>query len=237
MSISDATLRIADYYKRYGFAATLRRGQIALNRSIFAARMVVFYCDMDERSLPKIKVPDSLKIKRLRTLGEVSQNHLQQITAFWTPKLANQKILERFNNGATLWLVEFEERLAGYGWTLRGTTIAEYYFPMGPADVQLFDFYVFPEFRGRALHWFLTGYILRTLAVEGGARAYADTHEWNQAQIASFKMTPFRRLGVVRTYQFFGHHLTRWVAPEQEKKELKSAPQEDETLNARRSNA
>ena len=237
MSIPNAALRIADYYKRNGVTATLRRAQVALTRSIFAPRMVVLYCDLDERSLPKVKIPDSLKIKRLGALREVSQNQLQQITAFWAPKLANQKILERFDNGATLWLIEFEERLAGYGWTLRGTTIAEYYFPMGPADVQLFDFFVFPEFRGRALHWFLTGYILKTLAVEGGARAYADTHEWNHAQIASFKMTPFRRLGVVRTYQFFGHHLTRWVVPKQEQKRLKSAPREDENLNARRSNA
>jgi hypothetical protein len=237
MSIPDAALRIADYYKRNGFGATLRRAQVALTRSIFAARMVVFYCDMDERSLPKVKFPDSLKVRRLTALDELSLGDRQRIMAIQAPKLANQKIRERFDNGATLWLIQLDERLAGYGWTLRGTTIAEYYFPMGPADVQLFDFLVFPEFRGRALHWFLTGYILKTLAAEGGARAYADTHEWNHAQIASFKMTPFRRLGVVRTYQFFGRHLTHWVPPKQEQEKLKSAPREDENLNARRSNA
>jgi ribosomal protein S18 acetylase RimI-like enzyme len=60
-----------------------------------------------------------------------------------------------------------------------------YYFPLGPKDVQLFDFYVLPKFRGRAIHWLLTSHILHMLAVEGGARAFADIGEWNQAT-ASF---------------------------------------------------
>jgi hypothetical protein len=237
MIISNATLRIADYYKRYGFGATVRRGQVALFRSLFSARMVVFYYDLDERTLPRVKIPDSLKVERLRALNDLSYDYLQKITSVWAPKLADQKVRERFAKGATLWLVEYDGRLAGYGWTLRGTTIAPYYFPMGPDDVQLFDFFVFPEFRGRALHWFLTVYILKALTAESGGRAYADTHEWNEAQLASFKMTPFRRLGIVRTYQFFGRQLTHWVVPKQENKELKSTPQEAETLNARRSNA
>ena len=237
MKISNASLRVAEYYKRNGLVGTLRRAQIAFARSVFAPKMVVFYCDLDERRLPKVRLSDSLKVKRLTALDELDHDQLRQIIALWSPKLANLKIKERFDNGASLWLIEFQDRLAGYGWTLQGRTIAEYYFPMGPSDVQLFDFFIFPEFRGRALHWFLTGYILKTLAAEGGARAYADTHEWNEAQLASFKMTPFRRLGVVRTYQFFGHYLTSWIAPKQEPKELKSVPREDENLNARRSNA
>ena len=237
MKIANASLRIVDYYQRYGFVATLRRVRIAFARSVFAPKMVVFYCDLNEKHLPKTKLPESVKVKRVTELKELSRDDLQRIVAVWNPKLANQKIVERFDNGATLWLIEFQDRLAGYGWTMRGRTIAEYYFPMGPSDVQLFDFLVFPEFRGRALHWFLTGYILTALASEGGARAYADTHEWNQAQLASFKMTPFRPLGTVRTYQFFGQHLMSWVTPKEERKTLQSAPRKEESLDARRSNA
>ena len=65
-------------------------------------------------------------------------------------------------------MVECEDRLAGYGWTLQGQTIEPYYFPLAPDDVQLFDFYVFPKFRGRAIHWLLTGHILHAMAAEGG---------------------------------------------------------------------
>jgi hypothetical protein len=236
MSISSGILRVADYYRRFGLAATMRRGQVALSRSLFASRMVVFYCDLDERKLKKVKFPESLKIHRLVALSELRVDYLERIISVWSPKLAHERIRERFDKGSTLWLIEHDGRLAGYGWTLRGTTIAPYYFPLGPNDVQLFDFYVFHEFRGRALHWFLTAQILNTLAAEGGARAYADTHEWNQAQVASFKMTPFRPLGFVRTYQLFGHYLTCWVAPNRKEEKLKGAPKEDGALNVVRSN-
>jgi hypothetical protein len=172
--------------------------------------MVVFYCDLNDRQLPQVKIPKTLRVERLRTLAELSAEHLQEMTSFWNPKLANRNIRQRFEKGASLWLVESGGRLAGYGWTIEGQTIAPYYFPLGLDDVQLFDFYVFPRFRGRALHWLLTGHILNTLAAEHRSRAFADTGEWNQAQLASFKMTPFRPLGFVKTYKIFGQVLNCW---------------------------
>jgi hypothetical protein len=174
--------------------------------------MVVLCCDLDERKLRPVSIPKTMSVQRLKTLNELGAGHLETITHAWNPKLANRNIRQRFEKGASLWVVESEGRLAGYGWTLQGQTIGDYYFPLGPDDIQFFDFYVFPNFRGRALHWLLTAYILRTLASEGGARAFADTGEWNQAQLSSFKMTPFRRIGLVKTYKVFGRLFTRWVA-------------------------
>jgi ribosomal protein S18 acetylase RimI-like enzyme len=198
--------------------------------------MVVLYCDLDERKLPRVSAPNALRVQRIRALTELSAEHLEAMTSFWSPKLASRNIQERFEKGASLWLVECDTQLAGYGWTLRGQTIAPYYFPLGPDDVQLFDFYVFPRFRGRALHWFLTGHILHTLAAEGGSRAFADTGEWNRAQLASFTMTPFRILGLVRTYRVLGHVLTRWAASESAVSEQKSAASREKTMKMRRSN-
>jgi GNAT superfamily N-acetyltransferase len=198
--------------------------------------MAVFYCDLDERKLPQVKIPRGVRVERLHALAELSAEHLQTMTSFWNPKLANRNIRERFERGASLWLVECNEQLAGYGWTLQGEAIAPYYFPLGSDDVQLFDFYVFPRFRGRAIHWLLTSHILHTLATEGGARAFADTHEWNKAQLASFQMTSFRPLGFVQTYKIFGYELTRWIAPKVEKQELKDAPRRDQVMKTLRSN-
>lgn len=145
---------------------------------------------------------------------ELRPQDFEEITSFWNPSQARRNIKERFANGASLWLIKSEDKVAGYGWTLQGRTIAEYYFPMGPKDVQLFDFYVFPKFRGRALHWLLTAYILQASASEGAARAFADTGEWNQPQISSFRMTPFRRLGLVRSFTVFGHTFVSWAENE-----------------------
>ncbi|HKU24756.1 MAG TPA: hypothetical protein VJQ54_04745, partial [Candidatus Sulfotelmatobacter sp.] len=59
-------------------------------------------------------------------------------------------------------------------------------------------------------YWLLTNQILCTLAAEGCSRAFADTGEWNRAQLAAFQRTPFRALGSVRTYKLFGRAFTRW---------------------------
>jgi len=214
VAISSSISRLTAYYTRHGFVATNRRAALALKRALFASRMIVFYCDLGKLTTAPVKVPNSLRVERLKSEADVSQQDLQEITSFWNPKLAHRNIQERFGKGATLWLIKSGDKLAGYGWTLQGRTIASYYFLLGEEDVQLFDFYVFPKFRGRAMHWLLTAHILQTLASEGRARAFADTGEWNQAQISSFKMTPFRRLGLVRSFTILGHTFVSWVENE-----------------------
>ena len=210
MTVSSSISRFTEYFRRHGLAATLRRAGVAVKRGMFASRMVVFYCDLDERKLPPVKVPATFNIFRITMMAELSPQRFEKITSFWNPKLASRNIRERFDRGAVLWLVECDGQLAGYGWTLKGSSIEPYYFPLGQGDVQLFDFYVSPKFRGRALHWLLTGHILHALAAEGSDRAFADTHEWNTAQLASFKMTPLRRLGTVRTCGFLRRQLSWW---------------------------
>jgi len=214
MSISRSISRVSDYYSRHGFGATIRRAGLAVRRALFAGRMVVFYCDLCGQTARPVNIPSSMKIDRLTMETELRQQDLQDITSFWNPKQARRNVKERFAKGASLWVIKSEDKVAGYGWTLQGRTIAEYYFPMGPKDVQLFDFYVFPKFRGRALHWLLTACILHTLAAEGAARAFADTGEWNQPQISSFRMTPFRRLGLVRSCTVFGRTFVSWTENE-----------------------
>jgi hypothetical protein len=211
MPISNSISRLTAYYKMHGLRSTIQRAGVAIKRWLFASRMVVFYCDLLRLAVRPVNIPSSMSVERLRSEAELRQADLQEITSFWNPKQARRNIEERFAKGSSLWLIKSEDKIAGYGWTLHGRTIGDYYFPMAHNDVQLFDFYVFPKFRGRALHWLLTAYILQGLASEGAARAFADTGEWNQAQLSSFKMTPFRRLGLVRTFTIFGHTFVRWV--------------------------
>jgi hypothetical protein len=213
MGIVNSFSRLTDYYSRHGVAATIRRAGLAVKRGLFSSRMVVFYCDLTSLPTAPVNIPNSLRMDRLRSYNELSQQDLQEMTSFWNPQKAHQNIRERFDKGSLLWLIKSGDKLAGYGWTLQGRTIAPYYFLLGEDDVQLFDFYVFPKFRGRAMHWLLTAYILQTLAAEGRARAFADTGEWNQAQLSSFKMTPFRRLGMARTIEILGYKLVNWVDP------------------------
>jgi ribosomal protein S18 acetylase RimI-like enzyme len=211
MGVSSSISRVTDYYSRHGFGATVSRLVLAVKRSLFSSRMIVFYCDLPSLPVRPVNIPASMKVERVTGEAELRSQDFEEITSFWNPTQARRNVKERFANGASLWLIKSEDKVAGYGWTLQGHTIAQYYFPMGPKDVQLFDFYVFPKFRGRALHWLLTAYILQALAAEGAARAFADTGEWNQPQISSFRMTPFRRLGLVRSFTLFGHTFVSWT--------------------------
>jgi GNAT superfamily N-acetyltransferase len=198
--------------------------------------MVVLYCDLDERRLPPVNVPKAMRVERIRALGELSAEHLQAMISFWNPKLANRNIRERFETGASLWLVESEEQLAGYGWTLQGQTITPYYFPLAQNDVHLFDFHVFPHYRGRGINPYLIGQILDGLATNGAGRAFIEAAEWNDAQLWSLRKTPFRYLGSVRSFTILGHTFVSWMRSDAVLQMHKGAEPTDQILRTARSN-
>lgn len=210
MSISGSISRFIDYCKRNGLRATLRRLGLATKRALFASRMVVFYCDLAKQTVAPVNMPSSIKVQRLSNYAELSPQDLQELTSFWNPNQAHRDIVERFAQRASLWLIWSGDSLAGYSWTLRGRTIAPYYFPMAQDDVQLFDFYAFPKFRGRAILWLLITYILSQLRDEGAARVFGDVAEWNQPSLSFYKTLPFQRLGVVRSFTILGHTFVSW---------------------------
>lgn len=235
MAISTSISRLTAYYTRHGFGATIRRVGLAVSRALFSNRMVVFYCDLAKQPTAPINIPRSLKVERLSSYAELSRQDLQEMTSFWNPKLAHRNIRERLEKGARLWLIKSEDRLAGYSWTIRGRTIAPYYFLLGEDDVQLFDFYVFPKFRGRAILWFLVAHILHSLRDEGAVRVFGDVAEWNQPSLSFYRMTPFRRLGLARSFTILGHSFTHWVDNENDQQARKGVERRDNAPTMARS--
>ena len=210
MSLSGSASRVSDYFRRNGLRATVRRVGLAARRALFSSRMVLFYCDLSALKSPPTELPGFLTVERHRNQTDLSPQDLQEITSFWNPELARRRIKERFELGASLWLIKLEDNLAGYGWTLQGRTVEPHYFPLGADDVQFLDFHVFPKYRGRALDWFLMTHILHRLAEEGRARAFGEAAEWNQASLASFAMTPFRLLGWARKFTISRRTMVCW---------------------------
>lgn len=212
MGVSSSISRFADYYRRNGLPATFRRALLAIRRTIGANRMIVFYCDLEKHAWSPLHLPRTLNVGRLTDYAELNRQDLEKMVSFWHPEQAHRNIKERFNRGASLWLIRSDETLAAYSWTIRGETIADYYFPMASDDVQLFDFYVFPEFRGRAILWFLITHILNTLKEEGANRVFGDVAEWNRASLSFYKTLPFRRLGLARKFKVLGRPIVWWEA-------------------------
>lgn len=211
MSISGSIARFLDYYRRRGFRATLLRVRLALDRGIFVERMAVFYCDLAKPAPGEPSVPDSLACERVTTRGDLSRQDFEAILRSGNSKLVRKRIEERFGKGASLWLVRSGSELAGYGWTLQGRTVERYYFPLAPDDVHLFDFHVFPQYRGRNINPYLVTTILRRLATSCDGRAFIEAASWNEAQLSSLKKTPFRPLGVAKSIPIFGGAFVRWT--------------------------
>ena len=211
MAIPTSISRLAAYYTRHGVAATIRRGVLAMTRGLLSNRMVLLYCDLAKQTASPADLPSPVRVELKRRFAELSPPDLEQMTTFWHPKQAYRNVKERFDKGALLWFIKCEDRLAAYGWTLQGRTIEPHYFPLGKGDVHLFDFHVFPEYRGKGLNPFLVTHILRNLAAYGAGRAFIEAAEWNKAQLSSLSRTPFRRLGLARKLTIFRHTIVCWA--------------------------
>lgn len=210
MPISALTSRLAAYYQRHGLRATISRFAVAAKRMLFSSRMICFYCDLSAISSSPVDMPSSLKVQRHLNQDELSPLDLQEIISFWNPGIAEPNIKKRFAKGGSLWLIKADGLLAGYGWTLRGCTVEPHYFPLGPGDIHLFDFQVFPRYRGRGVNPVLVSHILSNVAAESQGRAFIEAAEWNQPQLSSLRRTPFHRLGAARKMTLFRRTIVYW---------------------------
>jgi hypothetical protein len=204
MALSEKISRLLAYYKLHGLIATLHRFSLATQRLLFNGRMVLLYCDLAAQQ-KRFELPEVLQVERKTGENDLNLQDLRELISFWNPKLAGQRIKGRFAQGASLWIVKCEGRLAGFGWTLRGRTVEPHYFLLGADDLHLFDFHVFPQYRGRGVNPLLVNYILSSMASECHARAFIEAAEWNVSQLASLRRTPFRQLGSARKLTFFRH--------------------------------
>jgi GNAT superfamily N-acetyltransferase len=193
--------RFLNYVQRNGASAILPRIATSLRRARSGSWMVLYSCDLPEMSrvtAPILDVP--LEISRHFQKAEISPAALEKILSIGQSSAMLQRIEERFARGASLWLLWNAGQVAGFGWTIAGTTIEPHYFPLLPEDVHLFDFFVFPEFRGRGLNPVLVNYILCRLGAEQKRRALVEAARWNTPQLHSLQKTPFRRIGMARKH-------------------------------------
>jgi GNAT superfamily N-acetyltransferase len=174
--------------------------------------MILFSCP-----LPTVRVPQNagMGVERVNATT-LTPGDYKSILEAWNPSLRAQQIPERFAAGAELWLIKTDAQLSGFGWTLQGRTLEPYFFPIQPQDVHLFDFFVFPNFRGRGINAALVMHILSRLAGEGIRRAYIECAAWNQAQLRSLKKTDFQRYASASKFRFLGHGVVIWHRDESE---------------------
>ena len=210
MRLWNPVARALSYWQRHGVAATLRRAWMGLGRAVRCNGLILFSCELAMLPAPKTGPTDGLEFERKTREADLDSRDREQIVDFWNPDVTGRQITERFGKGASLWLVRADGQLAGYGWTLVGGTMENHYVSLGSEDVHLFDFLVFPDFRGRGINPTLTIHVLETHAGEGRRRAFLEAAEWNTAQLSSLRRTPFQEFGVARKRGLFGKPSVVW---------------------------
>lgn len=215
--------RFFHYAKHHGLWGTVKRALAGLRRMLAGNRFVLFYCDLVDFKAPAFDGMAQGKVERkIAETGLEAQDLHQIVNAGYSPAVRRQ-LAKRFAQGATLWLFELEDKLAAYGWTLSGHTMEPHFFPLGRNDVHLFDFFVFPEYRGRRINPSLVRHILNNLALEGKARAFIEAAEWNTAQLHSLQRMPFQKLGHARKHSLLGRTIVVWSEGEYRKSNNSSA--------------
>jgi len=181
--------------------------------------MVVFYWDLTGHgeSSANEDLPDYLTVERKSSREEIDPSDWSQIINFWNPELTEPLCSLRLKQGATIWLLRFEGKLAGYVWAAIERTLEPYYYPLAAGDGYLYDSLIFPEYRGRRLHLHLLNYVMTEMKAQNMRRAHFEVAEWNQASLSSTAKAAYPRhlLGVARKATFFGRTFVEWLPAQQ----------------------
>jgi ribosomal protein S18 acetylase RimI-like enzyme len=151
-----------------------------------------------------------VSIERVDDISGLSPEHRARLVESWNPSARATQFAERFTVGSELWLAKVEGELAGFGWAIQGRTIESYFFPLQAGDVHLYDFYVFPEYRGRGVNISLLTEILASLSEKLAGRAFIECAAWNTAQIRSLRKTPFHTYAAATKLSILGKSLVFW---------------------------
>ena len=198
--------RIINYYRRHGLRMTLQRAWTRTVHALVQNRVFLYSVDLTACDTPPPAMQGGLRVERTNTEADINDCDKKAMLEYWDAKETQSQIVDRFGKGATLWLIKDGDRLAGFGWTLLGTTIEPHWVPIEPDDVHLFDFEVFPMWRGRGINPALVEQVLFRTARDGAKKAFIEVHEWNHPQVRSLAKTRFERYGIARRSLLFG----RW---------------------------
>lgn len=208
MPIPATIERVVSYWKRHGASATVRRLGVSL-RQATQNRLVIYACDLATLNRHSVDKQKLGSVERRAAMAELAPEELAQMESHWHGPVKG-RWQQRFERQALLWLFKADGKIAGYGWTIVGHTIEPHYFPLSAGDVHLFDFFVFPEFRGRRINPCLVNNILAELALERKSRAFIEAAEWNSPQLSSLNRTDFKPIGKAWKRCLFGKTVVVW---------------------------
>ena len=198
--------RIVFFFRKNGLATTGFRLWTAINRFRYLGRMFLYSCRLP---VPGPFTDEGVAVERV-VEGAIPEEDRSRLLDSPFPADRARQIEARFAAGSILWLARVDGILAGYGWTLQGNTVEPYFFPLQKEDIHFYDFFVYPEFRGRGINVVLVNQILYALDKLSMRRALIECAAWNDSQIRSLGKTRFRLHAIASKWILGGRTLVLW---------------------------
>jgi hypothetical protein len=201
--------RFRRIYREGGVGEVFRRALARLDRSTVHDVFKVYCWDLSDGPAPEMrKIP--LRLVPHTGLEGIDKARIGRMDLMGNLPGLEEKLRQRFERNATLWLLEFEGKFCGFAWTIRGGHVDPYYFPLTRNDVLVFDVETFPEFRGKGIISEAICRIGSSLAQYGVRRLLIDTGVWNHAMQKGLTRTPFRQIGTCRKFTWHGKTFSIW---------------------------
>lgn len=201
--------RFYRYYKKQGIINLLKRVIEIIYRNLFKNKFVLYYTDLTELEETKFG-NEKFSIVKFNIKDTLPPEYIDTLFHFRDKNIFNKNMEERFEKGATLWCIIFDNAFSGFVWSIVQYPMEKYFFPLTSNDVHLFDNEIFENYRGKGINKYLISYVLHEFKNMGFTKAYIETAVWNIPEMRSLAKTPFDRLANIKKRNLFGRTFTIW---------------------------
>jgi hypothetical protein len=213
-------VKALQYIKEHGLSATLLKIIQVVYRNNFPYVQMIYAAEPSFEPCASAKMPCTLGIYRYSQIADIPTQDLESIANIEGHHKFMEKCVQPFlSEGANLWLVKCEGKVAAYRFSTMGCENAAKhfpFFPMGANEALLFSGETFSNHRGKGISPIMSDYMVGQLLSEGASRAYVACGIWNIANRRSLAKTRFKLIGAARILNIFGHRITIWTDIEQE---------------------
>jgi hypothetical protein len=159
----------------------------------------------------KEKRLDHLRIEAKFKESDLSFQERKELDRLRHPAINKSQLTERFSAGAKLWIAKLDGAIVGFVWTMKGSTLRPYFFPMLEEDAHLFDNEIGTFHRGRGINPVFINHVLYELKNQGICRVFMETKVWNWSEIRSLQKTRLKRFCVATKYNLGRRSWTLWT--------------------------
>ena len=202
--------RLIQYYRTNGLVGSFKRIQERIWIDYFCRNEVLYSVDLQHAHIPVPEIPPQYTVVERISQDEITNTELETFLHYREEKWVKPHHKERFEKGATLWIVNSGGKPCGFVWSVKGRTIGSHYFIFTENDTHLFDNEIFHDFRGQGINTYLLLSVLHRLKAGGTDRVHIETKVKNVPERFSLRKTPFIPYAVASKVRIPGHSIVCW---------------------------